>query len=73
FTIVTCPPAPSIAHIHNRMPVVLGVENAKIWLDRDAPFDTVRGILHPPEDGLIKAVEESFPLSRQKDLFEQTL
>ena len=48
FVIVTCTPAPEIAHIHNRMPVVLAdtaAENA--WLDSTVPFNDVAGFLTP--------------------------
>jgi len=35
-TIVTCDPSPAVAHIHDRMPVILGTEEARqAWLNAD--------------------------------------
>lgn len=45
FTMVTCAPCPAIAHVHDRMPVVLAEEAEAAWLDPDAPFDP--GLLRP--------------------------
>lgn len=46
FTIVTCAPSPSIAHIHNRMPVILSERALDSWIS-DAPFERVCDILVP--------------------------
>jgi len=35
FTIITCPPAPSIAAVHDRMPVVLAPQDWSQWLAAD--------------------------------------
>lgn len=35
YCIITTIPAPSIAHVHDRMPVVLAPEDEARWLDRD--------------------------------------
>lgn len=47
FTIVTCPPAPAIAHIHDRMPVILAAAGESRWLDRSLDFSAVRDLLAP--------------------------
>lgn len=57
FTIITCTPAPSIAHVHDRMPLILPREAEARWLS-DAPFSEVADLLHP-YDGPIAAVEEA--------------
>lgn len=67
FTIVTCTPARPIAHIHNRMPVVLAANDIDLWLSK-APFDEVNNVLAPYE-GLITFEEESPPPPAQHDLF----
>lgn len=66
FTLVTCAPSPSVAFIHDRMPVVLpDVVAESAWLDADAPFDDVAGALAPYPHAL--RVEEEKP--PQGDLF----
>ena len=47
FTIITCSPAPAIAHIHGRMPVILerGAEDA--WIDASKAFTQVAPLLAP--------------------------
>lgn len=48
FTIITCAPAPEIALIHNRMPVILdGIEAENAWLDPTADFADVAVFLTP--------------------------
>ncbi|MCW8916948.1 MAG: SOS response-associated peptidase [Magnetovibrio sp.] len=37
-TIITCPPSPSIANIHDRMPVILHPEDEAAWIAPDVPF-----------------------------------
>lgn len=34
FTILTRPPAPNIAHVHDRMPVIIDQSAYEIWLDK---------------------------------------
>ena len=65
FTIVTCPPAPAIAHIHDRMPVILARRAEEPWLDETHPFAEVSGLLTPYGEGL--EWEEEKP--SQPDLF----
>lgn len=66
LVIVTCQPAADIAHIHNRMPVILAQDAATAWSDTDVPFDSVRELLQPTEVGFLNAVEDQ---PNQPDLF----
>lgn len=59
FTIVTCPPAPGIAHVHNRMPVALDREAAARWLDPDLDFAAASSALRLPDDVFV--AEETAP------------
>ncbi len=52
FVIITCRPAASIAHIHDRMPVILDLENAVEWLDTAGRFEDVSRLLAPSSTGL---------------------
>lgn len=45
FTIITCAPAKSIAHIHDRMPVILDVQEQREWLDGARSFASVKHVL----------------------------
>ena len=47
FTIITCEPVASIAHINNRMPVVLTRDAENAWLDVETPFEAVAKHLVP--------------------------
>lgn len=67
FTIVTCAPSPSIAHIHNRMPVLLAHDGIDAWLSAQSYAD-VAGILSPFE-GDLAFEEETPPPPAQADLF----
>ena len=67
FTIVTCPPAEAIAHIHNRMPVILTGDAAAAWADGTTPFVEVAPLLHPFAEAL--AFEEEIPERVQGELF----
>lgn len=51
-TLVTCAPAPSVSHIHNRMPVILRLHDESAWIAADAPFSTVAEHLCPHPDAL---------------------
>jgi putative SOS response-associated peptidase YedK len=66
FVVITCAPAPAIAHVHDRMPVVLppGAEDA--WLDPS--FEAIDALL-APYTGALAAVEEKPKPSLQRDLF----
>lgn len=67
FTIITCTPTPKIAHIHNRMPVILDPPTIDVWLGAQ-PFAEVSGILVPYEGNLLFE-EEKPPPPAQADLF----
>jgi len=69
FTIVTCAPVPTIAHIHNRMPVILDRSAEAPWIDPNVPFADVSGLLIPYPSAPLKADEETPPPPRQPDLF----
>lgn len=58
FTIITCAPAPAIAYIHNRMPVILAVAAEAAWLDAALPFPAVAPLLIPYAERPLAAAEE---------------
>lgn len=58
-TIVTTDPSPSIAGIHDRMPVILPPEARAAWLDRDASPDDLRALLRPYADDELEHWEVS--------------
>ena len=41
FAIITCEAIPQIAHIHERMPLILTQNDESKWLDIKAPFESV--------------------------------
>ena len=69
FTIITCPPAAGIAHIHDRMPVILERRAEPSWIDRAIPFNKVSGLLVPFCAEPLSAEEETPPPAGQADLF----
>ncbi|MBC8269872.1 MAG: SOS response-associated peptidase [Rhodospirillaceae bacterium] len=69
FTIITCQPNPSIAHIHNRMPVTLPTMAESQWSDNTLPFEDVRHLLKPHDTNILMATEAPEPPTRQPDLF----
>ncbi|WP_404426194.1 SOS response-associated peptidase [Thalassospira australica] len=56
--IITCAPAPSIAHIHDRMPAVIGPNHIAGWIDPANRFDAVRHMLGPVPDHVLEWSEE---------------
>jgi putative SOS response-associated peptidase YedK len=54
-TILTTTPSPSIAGIHDRMPVMLGPRERELWLDRDADAAALRAVLQPYPDEQLEA------------------
>ena len=66
LVIVTCHPASDIAHIHNRMPIILTRAAEKTWTDENLSFDSVQKVLRPTELGYLIANEEQ---PTQPDLF----
>lgn len=69
FTIITCEPSPSIAHIHNRMPVILSQAAKAEWCDRSKSFDQVRRHLKPFDSTALTATENVPPPPAQADFF----
>ena len=69
FTIITCAPQPGIAHIHNRMPVILEPSAEARWINPEAPFESVSGLLVPYPSEPLSAEEDAPPPDRQPDLF----
>lgn len=68
FTIVTCAPAPDVAHIHGRMPVILDADAARAWRDPARSFAEVAALLTPFE-GRLQATEDTPPAPAQGSLF----
>lgn len=68
FTIVTCAPAPAIAHVHDRMPVILDPADASAWADPNRRFAQVAPLLVPYAGGLT-AAEDAPPAPAQGSLF----
>jgi putative SOS response-associated peptidase YedK len=69
FVIVTCAPATDIAHIHNRMPVVLSEHGETIWRDSARSYTDVAILLEPTVPGMLAWNEETSPPPDQPDLF----
>ncbi len=61
FCIITTTAPASIAHIHNRMPVILPTEAIDLWLSDSEDYEGLQDLLRPTEDQLIKA----YPISKQ--------
>lgn len=73
FVIVTCAPAPSVAHVHDRMPAVLPPDAEAAWADPAVPFAEVASVV-TPYAGELTAVPEPAPTASkpgpaQGDLF----
>jgi putative SOS response-associated peptidase YedK len=49
-----------VAHLHDRMPVMLAPEDWDLWLDPDAPRAALDHLIRTPDDGAL----EAFPVSR---------
>ena len=58
-TILTTTPAPSIASIHDRMPVILRPEDYSAWLARDIDADSLKPLLRPYDDEDLEAYSVS--------------
>ncbi len=59
FTIITCSPAPAIAHIHGRMPVILERRAEGDWIDASKPFEEVAPLLTPYSGGAFNVEEDA--------------
>ncbi|WP_413205500.1 SOS response-associated peptidase [Rhodospirillum sp. A1_3_36] len=69
FTVITCAPAPSVAPVHSRMPVLLaGPEAEARWLDMSLDFSAAALDLMPYR-GALKVVEDQPSPPRQASLF----
>ena len=68
FVVLTCNPAPDIAHIHNRMPVILSGSLESDWINPDLTFDDLAPRLVPASEPLT-ATEIPGPKPKQTDLF----
>jgi putative SOS response-associated peptidase YedK len=66
FTIITREAVESIAHIHNRMPVVLAPDTENEWLDMHNPFEAIARYLSPNMGCSLMFKEEQ---PAQSDLF----
>ncbi|MHC8492988.1 SOS response-associated peptidase [Thalassospira sp. SM2505] len=58
-TIITCAPSASIAHIHNRMPAVIGPSHLAHWLDPAIVFRDLHHMLAPLPDHVLSWHEET--------------
>ena len=54
-TILTTTPSPSIASIHDRMPVILSRAERALWLDRNADTESLKRLLRPFDDAQLEA------------------
>jgi len=57
-TIITCAPSGSIAHIHNRMPAVIGPNHLAAWLDPHMTFEDLGYMLGPLPDHVLSWQEQ---------------
>ena len=72
FTIITSQSTLSIAHIHNRMPVILNRADESVWLSSDKPFDKIAGLLKTKQNCNLLSQEIQLPDKKpdtQGDLF----
>ena len=53
FTIVTTGANSVVSGIHDRMPVVLGDDDADRWLFPETPLDELKALLRPADDALL--------------------
>jgi putative SOS response-associated peptidase YedK len=69
FAIITCPPAESISHIHDRMPVIINNESEDLWVKLGNSFETASNVLAPYQTDKLNAEEFLTMNSPQTDLF----
>lgn len=53
FTMLTTAAAPSLVHVHDRMPVIIPPRYREAWLDPDTTPEHARRMLHPVEDEFV--------------------
>ena len=68
FAIITRAAAPAIAHIHERMPVILSEKDETDWISRALHFEDVASLLLPQAGRPLAFVEE-VPRNFQPSLF----
>jgi putative SOS response-associated peptidase YedK len=62
--IVTTTSSRSIAHIHDRMPVIVAPEAFDFWLDPNADAPTAAAVIAPAPDAALEAYEVSSAVNR---------
>jgi putative SOS response-associated peptidase YedK len=62
--IVTTTASRSIAHIHDRMPVIVPPEAFDFWLDPKVSAEMAAAVIAPAKDALIEAYEVSSAVNR---------
>jgi len=62
--IVTTTASRSIAHIHDRMPVIVPPEAFDFWLDPKVDAEMATAVIQPAKDALIEAYEVSSAVNR---------
>ncbi len=67
-TIITCPAAPRMAHVHGRMPVILSGNDVSVWLD-GAPTTEHMALLVPYSSDDLEVIEQEPVPPAQPDLF----
>ncbi len=53
--VITTSPSADVAHVHDRMPVLIAHEDIDAWLDPETPLHEVQHLLHPAPAGLVQA------------------
>ena len=66
YTMVTTTPNKAVEEVHDRMPVVLSIEDAGGWMDPDAVLDELSALLLPCPPEWTR-IEDSGPISRKKE------
>lgn len=61
FTIITAQASADVAHVHDRMPVLVQDSDRAAWLDRASSPDRLAAILHAPPAGSL----DGHPVSRR--------
>jgi putative SOS response-associated peptidase YedK len=64
FAILTTEPNPTVAPLHDRMPVVLRPEDWAAWLDPATPIERIRSLLRPAPEDLLDARAVSTRVNR---------
>jgi len=62
--IVTTTASRSIAHIHDRMPVIVPPDAFDFWLDPNVDAQTAAAVIQPARDALLEAYEVSSAVNR---------